>query len=76
MIVDDIRELMNAQPFLPVRITLGNQQSFIIKHTDYLMISPDRQTVALYDENGRFRFLNAPQIRVVEQVEGPSPKAA
>ena len=53
MIADEIKELMNAQPFRPVRIVLGNHQSFIVAHTDYLMISPDKQTVLLYDKQGR-----------------------
>jgi hypothetical protein len=45
MITDEIKELMQADPFQPVRIILGNQQSFVVAHTDYLMVSPDRQTV-------------------------------
>src|SRR5204862_4772304 len=50
MITDEIKELMHAAPFRPVRIVLGNQQSFVVAHTDYLMVSPDRQTVVLYDK--------------------------
>jgi hypothetical protein len=50
MITDEIKELMQAEPFQPVRIVLGNQQSFVVVHTDYLMVSPDRQKVVLYDE--------------------------
>jgi hypothetical protein len=50
MIGDEIRELMHAEPFRPVRIVLDNQQVFIVAHTDYLMVSPDRQTVLLYDK--------------------------
>ncbi len=74
MIADEIKELMHADPFRPIRIVLGNQQSFVVAHTDYLMVSPDRQTVALYDEQGRFKFINAQQIRLVEPVERPSSK--
>jgi len=74
MIVDEIKELMNAEPFRPVRIVLVDQQNFVVAHTDYLMVSPDRQTVALYDEQGRFKFINAQQIRLVEPVERPSSK--
>ncbi|HEU0011853.1 MAG TPA: hypothetical protein VFT34_18710 [Verrucomicrobiae bacterium] len=74
MIVDEIKELMNAEPFRPVRIVLDDQQNFVVAHTDYLMVSPDRQTVALYDEQGRFKFINAQQIRLVEPVERPSSK--
>ena len=74
MIADEIKEMMHAEPFHPVRIVLGNQQTFIVAHTDYLMVSPDRQTVVLYDEQGHFKILNAQQIKLVEPVNGSSSK--
>ena len=70
MITDEIKELMHAKPFQPVRIVLGNQQFFIVAHTDYLMISPDRQTVVLYDQQGQFKIINSQQIRLVEPQNG------
>ena len=76
MITDEIKELMHAAPFRPVRIVLGNQQSFVVAHTDYLMISPDRQTVVLYDRQARFKIINAQQIRLVRPVKRASSKAA
>jgi hypothetical protein len=74
MIADEIKELIHAEPFRPIRIVLGNEQSFVVAHTDYLMISPDRQTVLLYDQQGRFKIINAQQIRLVEPVQRPSAK--
>jgi hypothetical protein len=76
MIADEIKELMHAEPFRPVRIVLGNRQAFVVVHTDYLMVSPDRQTVVLYDKQGRFKIINAQQIKLAEPVRGPSSKAA
>ena len=76
MIADEIKELMHAEPFRPVRIVLGNQQSFIVTHTDYLMVSPDRQTVVLYDKQGQFKIINAQQIKLAEPVKGSLSKAA
>ena len=76
VITDEIKELMQAEPFRPVRIVLGNQQSFVVAHTDYLMVSPDRQTVVLYDEQGYFKIINAQQIRLVEPVKRRPSKAA
>src|SRR5438309_2073272 len=58
MITDEIKDLMQADPFRPIRIVLGKGQSYVVAHTDYLMVSPDRQTVALYDKDGHFRVLN------------------
>lgn len=69
MIADEIKDLMQADPFRPIRLVLGNQRSFVVTHTDYLMVSPDRQTVVLYDDQGHFRIVNAQQIKVVVPVE-------
>jgi hypothetical protein len=76
MIADEIKELMQADPFKPVRIVMGNHQSFVVAHTDYLVVSPDRQTVVLYDEAGHFKMLNAQQIKFVEPAKGRSSKTA
>jgi len=76
MITDEVKKLKQADPFQPVRIVLGNQQSFVVAHTDYRMVSPDRQTVLLYDEGGHFKILNAQQIKLVEPAEGRSSEAA
>ena len=75
MIPDEIKELMHAEPFRPVRIVLGDQQAFVVSHTDYLMVSPDKQTVLLYDKQGRFRIINTQEIRLVEPVKRSSSKA-
>jgi len=45
-------------------------------HTDYFMISPDKQTVLLHEKLGRFKIINAQQIRLVEPVQRTSSKAA
>jgi hypothetical protein len=45
-------------------------------HTDYLMVSPDRQTVVLYDKQGQFKIINAQQIRLVEPAKRAPSKAA
>jgi len=67
---------MHADPFKPVRIVLGDNQSYTVRHTDYLAVSPTKDTVALYDEDGHFRVLNAQQIRLVEPVKPPPAQPA
>lgn len=74
MITDEIKDLMHAQPFHPVRIVIGDNQAFIVSHMDYLMISPDRQTVHFYDETGHFKILNAQQIKYVAPAKVRPPK--
>lgn len=64
---------MQAEPFKPIRIVLTDRQSFTVAHTDYLMVSPDRQTVVLYDEQGRFKIVNTPQIKLVELADSSRP---
>ena len=74
MIADEIKELLRAEPFKPIRLVLGDRQSFTVAHTDYLMVSPDRQTVVLYDEQGRFKIINTQQIKLVEPVDHSRPE--
>lgn len=69
MITDEIKELLHADPFRPIRIVLTDRQSFTVVRTDYLMVSPDRETVLLYDEANRFKIINAQQIKLVEPIE-------
>lgn len=69
MITDEIKELMHAEPFKPIRIVLSDQQSLVVVHTDYLMVSPDGQTVLLYDQQNHFKIINAQQIRLVEPAD-------
>lgn len=76
MIADEIKELMHAEPFRPIRLVLGSQQAYVVAHTDYLMVSPDRQTVLLYDEQGHFKVINAQQIRLVEPAKDSPPRTA
>lgn len=75
MIADELKELMQAQPFHPIRITLGDNQSYVVSHTDYLMISPDRMSVHFYDDKGRVKILNTQQIRIVEPIKKRLPKS-
>jgi hypothetical protein len=75
VIADEIKELMQAQPFRPIRIVMGDKHSYVVAHTDYLMISPDRLTVHFYDERGQVKIVNAQQIRLVEPLNRRSPKA-
>ena len=74
MIANEIKELLEAGPSRPIRIVLGSQQEFVVAHTDYLMVSPDRQNIVLYDEQGHFRIVNASQIHMVEPLTTPSAK--
>ena len=76
MITGEIRDLIHADPFKPLRIVLDDKRSYVVSHVDYLAISPDRQSLVLYDENGHFRVLNAQQIKLVEPVTGGQSKAA
>jgi hypothetical protein len=63
---------MHAEPFRPIRIVLDSERIFVVTHTDYIAISPDRQSMVFYDEQGHSRFINAQQIKLVEPVSGAS----
>jgi hypothetical protein len=75
MIADEIKDLLHAEPFRPIRIVLSDKQSYIVSHTDYLMVSPDRMTVHFYDEKGRMKIVNSQQIKLVEPVSRRASKS-
>jgi hypothetical protein len=75
VIADEIKELMHAEPFRAIRIVLDDKLSYVVSHTDYLMISPDRMTVYFFDEKGRVKIVNTQQIKVVEPVTRRSSKS-
>ena len=69
MITGEIKESAQLNPFMPSRILLTDTQACVVAHTDYLMVSPDRQTVVLCDEHDRFKIINAQLIKLVEPVQ-------
>ena len=75
MIADDIKDLMHSEPFRPIRIVLDSERTFVVTHTDYIAVSPDRQSLVFYDEQGHARFLNTQQIKLVEPVQPASPSS-
>jgi hypothetical protein len=75
MITNEIRDFLRADPFKPLRIVIDDKRSYIVSHIDYVAVSPDGQSIVLYDEKGHFRILNAQQIKLVEPVKARTSRA-
>ena len=66
MILDSIREAVDASPFQPFVIRLANGREYNVKHPDYAMVSPtERSMMVYYMDNDRAAAINVALITEV-----------
>ena len=65
---DEVRRLMNAEPFVPFfgKTSVGKQDR--VKHPDYVAISPKGGRVSLYEDEETTTILSALHIVAVEKM--------
>ena len=66
MTIEQIREFHRAQPFQSFLIRLADGRGIAVAHPDYLMPSPNRRTVAVYQPDG---CLNVIDVMLVTDLE-------
>ena len=67
-----LRTAMHQQPFMPFSLKLADGRSMLIKHPDFIAISPNgRRAVVFGEENGAFSILEPLLIVSIEY--GPAP---
>lgn len=59
MIAEQIRQVRNAQPFIPFNIVLVDGRRFRVMHRDYISVAPVGNVVVYYNSNGIANILNA-----------------
>jgi hypothetical protein len=59
MIVDSIRDLNRAVPFVPYEIHLASGEKYHVPHPDFVSIAAKGTYVFVIDENDRGHYLNA-----------------
>ncbi len=68
-VTEELRRLMHAAPFFPIRIKTTDGDTFTVEHPDYLMISPRGDMALFYHrEEPGHQVLNLRQIVSLEQV--------
>ncbi len=65
---DEVRRLMNAEPFVPFFVRTSDGKQYRVKHPDYVAISPKGGRVSLYDDEETTTTLSALHIVGVETV--------
>jgi hypothetical protein len=63
---DEVRRLMNAEPFVPFFVRISDGKQYRVKHPDYVAISPKGGRVSLYDDEETTTTLSALHIVGVE----------
>ena len=69
-----LRNVLNAQPFVPFDVKTTDGDTFRVKHPDFAMISPDETEVIFYDKDNNFRVVDMDHIVSLEPVKEPSKK--
>lgn len=58
MTVEKLKEVLNAQPFRPFTIHMGDGRVFFMKHRDFISRSPSGRTVIVHSEDDSFSILD------------------
>jgi hypothetical protein len=69
---DVIRTLLYAEPFKPFVIKSSDGKEYVVKHPDYVAISPKGGRITVYEDEEHFVMLSALQILAVEPVKSKS----
>ena len=74
-VTEELRRLMHAAPFLPIRIRTTDGDTFTVAHPDFIMISPRGDMAIFYPkEEPGHHVVNLRQIVSMEQVRNGSRK--
>ncbi len=63
---DEVRRLMNAEPFAPFMVKTSDGRQYRVKHPDYVAISPKGGSITLFDDEEVTTTLSTVHIVAVE----------
>ena len=58
MTVEQFQAVVQANPFRPFTIHMGDGRTFPVSHRDFISRSPTGQTVIVYGDDDRFSILD------------------
>jgi len=70
---DRIRALLRAQPFQPFTLGLADRHQVRVPRADWAMVSPDGQTMVMFDAANSFHMVNVSDVASV-LLEPPPPE--
>ena len=63
---DEVRRLTNAEPFVPFLIKTSDGKQHLVKHPDYVAISPKGGRITVYADEETSTMINALHMVAVE----------
>ncbi len=76
MMVEQLKDVIHAQPFRPFTIHMGDGRTFLVKHQDFISRSPSGRTVIVYGDNDSFSILDLLLVTELEVHPPANPGAA
>ena len=70
--MNQVRKAMHAQPFQPFTLHLADGRTFVVKHPDFIAVSPNgRETVFVGDDEG----IHDIEMLMIVEVETPKARS-
>jgi hypothetical protein len=69
MHLEQLQELVRAQPFEPFWVVMANGDRLLVPHEDFIWIMPNRRVVMVALPNGASRWVN---LQLVAGIEKPA----
>ena len=76
MTLEQLKRVIQGNPFRPFTIHMGDGRVFLIKHRDFISHSPSGRTVIVYDNDDSFSILDLLLVTELEVHPPPKPEAA
>ena len=76
MTVEQLKNVLHANPFRPFTIHLGDGRSFSVKHRDFVSRSPSGRTVIVHGDDDSFSILDMLLVTELEVHSPGKPEAA
>ncbi|HEX4124669.1 MAG TPA: hypothetical protein VHY37_08075 [Tepidisphaeraceae bacterium] len=76
MTVEQLKNTLEANPFRPFTIHMGDGRSFLVKHRDFLARSPSGRTVIVYRDDDSHSILDMLLVTELEVHPEAQPGAA
>ena len=58
MTVEQLKNVLQAQPFRPITIHMGDGRVFFVKHRDFISRSPSGRTLIVHSDDDSFSVLD------------------
>ena len=76
MTVEQLKNVVNAQPFRPFNIRMADGRVFSVKHRDFISRSPTGRTVIVYGDDDSFSIIDLLLMTELEITQGSAPESA